>query len=260
MKWLPGGWQRADRAEREWATVPGRTTEKTTLNQGNAQGGPGTRVYGRDERPQEPAAPIGLGPEARDVDVSAGTFRMLLLGGGVSGFLTVLCAATLVNRGNTVGMWIWQLVFGVVFLWFAFSASGMLNSRGFLVDRSGFYARTRGEVFGVPWKEISAIGIGRLPWIEQNRPVHPERRVALEFYPADAGFSSRHPELERWLVEEPPSVADTPGVRYRFHLPPFSRVPRAVEQAVQTSAPRKWIGHYRRHLPPMPTNNDSVRR
>lgn len=258
MKWLPGGWQRADRGGREWATSPRRSADGGTVRYDGAHNGPGTRVYAREERPAEPPAPVGLGPEARDVDVSAGSFRMLLIGGGLSGFLTVLCAATLVTSGNSVGTWFWQLVFGVVFLWFAVSARGMLSSRGFLLDRSGFYARTRGEVFGVPWQEISAIGVGSLPWIEQNRPVHPQRRVALEFYPADPHFPARHPELERWLVEEPPSLANTPGVRYRFHLPPFARVPRHVEEAVRAVAPTKWLGRYRRNLPPM-SNPDSIR-
>ncbi|MCX2732271.1 hypothetical protein OOZ19_18695 [Saccharopolyspora sp. NFXS83] len=253
MKWLPGGWQRADRSEREWATVPGRVTGKSdaTARFGAERGGPGTRVYDKHDRPAETAAPIGLGPEAQDVDVSAGSFRLLLIGGGLSGFGTVLCAATLANNGSSVGVWIWQLVLGIIFLGFVLSSRGMLNSRGFLLDRSGFYARTLGEVYGVSWNEISAIGIGSLPWIEQKRPVHPERRVALEFYPADPGFGGRHPELDRWRVEEQPSLPGTSSVRYRFHLPPFTRLPRAVERAVQTVAPRKWVGHYRRHLPPV---------
>ncbi|MFR9729609.1 hypothetical protein ACL03H_10300 [Saccharopolyspora sp. MS10] len=251
MKWLPGGWQRADRSQREWATSPHRVSgqDGVTARLGSDRGAQHTRVYGNQDRPAEPAGPVGLGVEARDVDVSASSFRMLLLGGGISGFGTVLCAATLVNQGGSVSVWIWQLVFGVIFLGFAMSSRGMLNSRGFLVDRSGFYARTLGEIYGVAWSEISAIGIGSLPWIEQKRPVHPERRVALEFYPADPGFGSRHPELERWRVEEEPSIPGTPSVRYRFHLPPFTRIPKAVESAVQTAAPRKWVGHYRRHLP-----------
>ncbi|MEU6130119.1 hypothetical protein ABZ805_13200 [Saccharopolyspora sp. NPDC047091] len=253
MKWLPGGWQRADRAGREWATVPGRVTRRddATARLGAERGGPATRVYGNREQPPEPPAPVGLGPEAHDVDVSASSFRLLLIGGGVSGLGTVLCAATLANNGSTVGMWVWQLVFGIVFLGFLISSRGMLSSRGFLLDRSGFYARTLGEVYGVSWNEISAIGIGSLPWIEQKRPMHPERRVALEFYPADRGFAARHPELDRWRVEEQPSLPETPSVRYRFHLPPFTRLPRALERAVQTVAPRKWVGHYRRHLPPL---------
>lgn len=231
--------------------MPGRVTGKTaaTARFGAERGGPGTRVYDKQDRPAEPAGPIGLGPEAQDVDVSAGSFRLLLLGGGLSGLGTVLCAATLANNGSSVGMWIWQLVLGIVFLGFVVSSRGMLNSRGFLLDRSGFYARTLGEVYGVSWNEISAIGIGSLPWIEQKRPVHPERRVALELYPADPGFGGRHPELDRWRVEEKPSLPNTPSVRYRFHLPPFTRLPRAVERAVQVVAPRKWVGHYRRHLP-----------
>jgi hypothetical protein len=194
--------------------------------------------------------PTLLGTDAQDVDVSATSFKTLLIGGGVSGLLTVLIAATLVNNGSTVGMWIWQLVFGVIFLWFVSASRGMLSGRGFLFDRSGFYARTRGEVFGVTWDEIAAVGIGTLPWVQHRRPVSPEQRTALEIYPADPGFAVRHPEFERWRIEEPPSMPGLPGERYRFHLPPFSRLPKTLEGAVQAIAPAKWVGQYRRHLPP----------
>lgn len=193
-----------------------------------------------------------LGADAHDVDVSAASFRSLLIGGGISGLGTVLIAAALVNNGSTVGMWIWQLIFGVAFLWFVMGSRGMLRGRGFLIDRSGFYARTMGEVVGVDWREVQAVGIGTLPWIENKRPVNPERRRALEIYPADPGFAERHPELERWWVEEPPTVQGLPPDRYRFHLPPFSRLPKDLEGAIKDIAPQKWVGQYRRHLPPPP--------
>lgn len=192
---------------------------------------------------------VGLGPEARDIDVSAESFRLLVIGGGSSGLVTVMCAASLAHNGNSLSTWLWQLVSGVVFLWFATSAKGMLRSRGFLVDRYGFYARTQGEIFGVSWSEISAIGIGSLPWVQGRRPVHPLRRQAIEFYAADPGFVSRHPELERWRVDEPATVPGLPNFRYRFFLPPLSRVPRQMERAVTELTGRKWIGRYRRALP-----------
>ncbi|MBB5155346.1 hypothetical protein [Saccharopolyspora phatthalungensis] len=248
MKWLPGGWQRADQVEHERATEPVRS--RGTARYASGQAGspdPATRV-----QPGGGHRPTLLGADAHDVDVSASSFKALLIGGGVSGLLTVLVAAALVNSGSSVFMWIWQLVFGVLFLWFITASRGMLNSRGFLIDRSGFYARTRGEVFGVSWDEIKAVGIGTLPWIQHRRPVAPERRQALELYPADPGFPTRHPELERWRVEESPSMPGLPGERYRFHLPPFSRLPKELEGAVQTVAPQKWVGHYKRHLPPPP--------
>ncbi|SDW73597.1 hypothetical protein SAMN05216215_10052 [Saccharopolyspora shandongensis] len=246
MKWLPGGWQRADRVEQERATVPAgpRNTARYTSNPAGAAE-PATRV-----QPGGGHRPTLLSADAHDVDVSASSFKALLIGGGISGLLTVLVAAALVNNGNSVGLWIWQLVFGVIFLWFLTASRGMLNSRGFLLDRSGFYARTRGEVFGVTWDEIKAVGVGTLPWIQHRRPVAPERRHALEIYPADPGFASRHPELDRWRVEEQPSMPGLPGERYRFHLPPFSRLPKELEDAVQTVAPQKWIGRYKRELPP----------
>ncbi|MGP4018043.1 hypothetical protein [Saccharopolyspora sp. 5N708] len=246
MKWLPGGWQRADR---EWATVPGRRPNHGDTARYTAEraAGPerGTRV-----QPGGGHRPTLLGADAQDVDVSASSFKTLVIGGGLSGLITVLIAATLVNKGNTVGMWIAQLVFGVIFLWFISSARGMFSSRGFLLDRSGFYARTRGEVFGVTWDEVAAVGVGTLPWIQHRRPVAPERRQALEIYPADPGFAARHPEFDRWRIDEPPSMPGLPGERYRFHLPPFSRLPKTLEGAVQKIAPHKWVGQYRRQLPP----------
>jgi hypothetical protein len=241
MKWLPGGWQRADQ---ERGTVPRRTVAE----HGTAKY-PEPPPAARSGGEHPPHGATLLGAQAQDVDVSANSFRNLLVGGGISGFLTVLCAASLVNQGGGVGLWIWQLVFGVIFLWFVGASRGMLSSRGFLLDRSGFYARTRGEVVGVAWGEIKAVGVGSLPWIQHNRPVHPERRQALEIYPADPGFDARHPELERWRIDEPASMPGLPGVRYRFHLPPFSRLPRQLEHAVQMVAAQKWVGHYKRELP-----------
>jgi hypothetical protein len=205
----------------------------------------GTRV-----QPGGGHRPTLLGADAQDVDVSASSFKTLVIGGGLSGLITVLIAATLVNNGNTVGMWIAQLIFGVIFLWFISSARGMFSGRGFLLDRSGFYARTRGEVFGVTWDEVAAVGVGTLPWIQHRRPVAPERRQALEIYPADPGFAARHPEFDRWRIDEPPSMPGLSGERYRFHLPPFSRLPKTLEGAVQKIAPHKWVGQYRRQLPP----------
>ncbi|MCI2422066.1 hypothetical protein MOQ72_32005 [Saccharopolyspora sp. K220] len=249
MKWLPGGWQRADRVEREWATVPGRRANQRDTARYTAGRGTtperGTRV-----QPGGGHRPTLLGADAQDVDVSASSFKALVIGGGLSGLITVLIAATLVNQGSTVGMWIWQLVFGVIFLWFISASRGLFSSRGFLLDRSGFYVRTRGEVFGVTWDEIAAVGVGTLPWIQHRRPVAPERRQALEVYPADPGFAARHPEFDRWLIDEPPSMPGLPGERYRFHLPPFSRLPKTLEGAVQTIAPHKWVGQYRRQSPP----------
>ncbi|GAA4886498.1 hypothetical protein GCM10023222_51890 [Saccharopolyspora cebuensis] len=222
-----------------------------------AVGDQGTARYTSDHAAQPTRAPAGpsqpvptvLSADAQDVDVSASSFRLMLIGGGLSGLVAVLCAAVIAAGRAGVGVWIAQLVSGILFIGFLLSARGMLNSRGFLFDRNGFYARTKGEVFGVAWDEISAIGIGTLPWIQHGRPVHPERRQALEFYPADPGFAARHPEWERWRVQERPSMPGLPGERYRFHLPPFSRLSRSLEGAVQTVAPRKWVGQYRRESP-----------
>ncbi|MEV4644049.1 hypothetical protein [Saccharopolyspora sp. NPDC049426] len=241
MKWLPGGWQRADWSE-PTRTIPRGTARYTSGRQAAEPHPP----------PAGAPAPTMLGADAHDIDVSSASFRSLLIGGGISGLGTVLIAAALVNNGSTAGMWFWQLVFGVAFLWFVMGSRGMLRGRGFLIDRSGFYARTMGEVVGVDWREIKAVGIGALPWIENKRPVNPERRRALEIYPADAGFMDRHPELDRWLVEEPPTVQGLPPDRYRFHLPPFSRLPKDLEAAVKDIAPQKWVGQYRRHLPRPP--------
>lgn len=220
-----------------------RGTARYTSEHAATQG-PATRV-----QPGPGHRPVVLGADARDVDVSASMFRALVIGGGLSGLGTVLVAAALVNKGSTVGLWVWQLVFAVLFLWFIVGSRGVFNGRGFLVDRSGFYARTTGEVFGVSWDEIKAVGIGTLPWVQHGRLVAPDRRQALEFYPADPGFAARHPELERWRVIEPASLPGMPDERYRFHLPPFSRLPRALEGAVQDVVPQKWVGHYKRSLP-----------
>ncbi|MDA3628618.1 hypothetical protein [Saccharopolyspora oryzae] len=249
MKWLPGGWDRADRGnDQERQTVPARplgergtaryTSERDVMQE------PATRI-----QPGGGHRPVVLSADARDVDVSASSFKALAIGGGISGLCTVLIAATLVNKGNSLGLWFWQLVFGVLFLWFISASRGMFNGRGFLIDRSGFYARTSGEVCGVAWDEIKAIGIGTLPWVQNRRPIAPERRRALEFYPTDPGFPARHPELERWRITEPASMPGLPGERYRFHLPPFSRLPKALEGAVQDVAPQKWVGQYRREQP-----------
>jgi hypothetical protein len=255
MKWLPGGWQRSENAEHE--TTPRRTTPypEWTAKIGNSQAEPATKVQSGTpgQSPAKgPTGATGLAPDAQDVDVSATSFRTLLIGGGISGLLTVLCAAALVNNGASPTMWLWQLLFGVIFLWFITASRGMLASRGFLFDRSGFYVRTKGEVFGVPWTEVGAVGVGSLRWIENKRPVHPERRQALEIYPADPAFPDRHPEFDRWLVEESAPMPGLPGLRYRFHLPPINRLARHLERATQTVAPRKWVGQYRRHQPPRP--------
>jgi hypothetical protein len=196
-----------------------------------------------------PSRAATLLSQARDIDISASAYRNLLVGGGISGFCAILCAATIAEKGSSVGAWFWQLVFGVIFLWFVTGARGALSGRGFLVDRSGLYMRTKGEVLGVPWEEVSAVGIGSLPWIQHRRPVHPGQRHAFEFYPADLGFPARHPEFERWLIEEPPTVSGLPSIRYRFFLPPFGRLARDFESAVQAVAARKWVGHYWRKLP-----------
>jgi hypothetical protein len=245
MKWLPGGWDRAD-VERQRPTTPA-TADPTVVEPG------GPRRPARQE--PAPGSRRGgmLSPDAQDVDVSAGSFRNLLLGGGISGFFTVLFAAGLVDNPSGAGLWLGQIVAVMLFALFVRSAGGMLRSRGFLFDRSAFYARTQGEVFGVAWEEISAVGVGSLPWVQYRKPVSPERRHAVELYPADPGFPRRHPELERFLVEEPAPMPGLADIRYRFHLPPMTRVPRRVEHAVQTVAPRKWIGRYRRQLPPPPT-------
>lgn len=251
MKWLPGGWQRADRVDAERGTIPAAPRAGTAqYTSTHRVAGPAGRNPRDNGSPSPPAGSALLGSQARDVDVSASSFRNFLVGGGLSGLLTVLCAAAMVNNGSSIMMWIWQLVFGIVFLWFLSGSRGMLASRGFLLDRSGFYMRTRGEVFGVEWSEIMAIGVGNLPWIEHRRPVNPERRQALEFFPSDGAFPDRHPELDRWLVEEPAPMPGLPSIRYRFHLPPLSRLSRSVEHAVQTAEPRKWVGHYRRATPP----------
>jgi hypothetical protein len=244
MNWLTGGWQRVR------ATMPGRSPADRPTARATKPAGD-TRVYSVPPRPQQPQASGAtlLGAQAQDVDVSASSFRNLLVGGGISGFFTILSAASLEYRGSSVQAWFWQLLFGVIFLWFLSASRGMMSSRGFLFDRSGFYVRTRGEVFGVAWGEISAIGIGTVPWIQHRRPVHPGQRQALELYPADPGFPGRHPEFERWLINEPAPMSGLPTVRYRFHLPPFTRLPRHLEDAVQAVASRKWVGQYKRELP-----------
>lgn len=198
--------------------------------------------------PQTRDAPL-LGANARDIDVSAAAFRNLLVGGGISGFLTVLCAAALAGSGSGFWLWFWQIVFGVCFVWFIAAARGSLSGRGFLLDSRGLYPRTNGEVFAVPWEEITAAGVGSLRPVENRRLVHPERRRALELFPADPAFPERHPELERWRVEESPPMQGLPGVRYRFHLPALSRLPKQLEKGVQAAAPRAWVGQYRRRLP-----------
>lgn len=247
MKWLPGGWQRADRAQPERGTVP----VSVAPEQGTAKYTPAdAAAYAAPPPHGHNAAPAGrqggMLTDAYDVDVSASLFRNFLVGGGTSALATVLIAAVMVNQGPSIIMWLWQLLFGVAFVWFVTAGRGMLASRGFLLDRSGFYARTQGTVVGVPWQEISAVGIGQLPWIQDKRPTHPERRQALEFFPADGAFADRHPQFDRWLVQEPPPMRGLPGVRYRFHLPPFTRIPRTVEQAVRAVEPRKWVGSYQR--------------
>lgn len=271
MKWLPGGWQRADRTnvptstrrvDPNAATAPRRTvTRQPDGEQGDAPGPDAertrqepvrsTRAY--DQAQRRPAAnsepPLLLSEAARDIDVSAAAFRNLAIGGGISGFLTVLCAAALANSSGGVWLWVWQIVFGAAFLWFVASAKGSLSGRGFLMDRSGVYPRTRGEVYGISWNEITAVGVGSLRLIENKRLVHPERRRAFELFPADSGFPARHPELERWRVEEPPPMSGLPAVRYRFHLPAFSRLPHRLEHGVQAVAPRAWVGQYRLQPP-----------
>ncbi|GAB3544134.1 hypothetical protein J2S53_004381 [Actinopolyspora lacussalsi] len=276
MKWLPGGWQRADRVDPEGKTAPRRTVpqQETVVERRNVPPGeptppsasgstrqdayPSTRVQRRAGGDPTSAGPergggraVLLGEHARDIDVSAAAFRNLAVGGGISGFLTVLCAAALADSPGGVWLWIWQLVFGVCFVWFITSAKGSLSGRGFLVDQRGICPRTSGEVFAVPWDEVAAAGIGSLRPIENRRLVHPGRRRCLELFPADSAFPGRHPELERWRVEEPPPMQGLPSVRYRFHLPVLSRLPKRLEQAVQAAAPRVWVGNYRRR-PPTP--------
>ncbi|ASU77832.1 hypothetical protein CDG81_05355 [Actinopolyspora erythraea] len=275
MKWLPGGWQRADRVDPEGTTAPRRTVpqQETVVERRNVPPGgstppsasrrgstrqdayPATRVQRRAGGVGESAgAPrsggaVLLGEHARDVDVSAAAFRNLAVGGGASGFLTVLCAAALAESPGGVWLWIWQLVFGVCFVWFIASAKGSFSGRGFLMDNRGICPRTSGEVFAVPWEEVTAVGVGSLRPVENRRLVHPERRRALELFPADSAFPERHPELERWRVEEPPPIQGLPAVRYRFYLPALSRLPKRLEQAIQAAAPRVWVGHYRRRIP-----------
>ncbi|NHD18774.1 MULTISPECIES: hypothetical protein [unclassified Actinopolyspora] len=270
MKWLPGGWQRADRGNTEGSTAPYRTlaqqetvVERRKVAPGHDAEPPGTRAGDRGGPPsatrvepmteqQSGRPPRGaalLGDHARDVDVSAAAFRNLLVGGGISGFLTVLCAAALAGSGSGFWLWFWQIVFGVCFVWFIAASRGSLSGRGFLLDSRGLYPRTNGEVFAVPWEEVTAVGIGALRPVENRRLVHPERRRALELFPADPLFPERHPELERWRVEEPPPMQGLSGVRYRFHLPALSRLPKQLERGVQSAAPRAWVGQYRRRLP-----------
>ncbi|WP_019855185.1 hypothetical protein [Actinopolyspora mortivallis] len=269
MKWLPGGWQRADRANPKGGTAPystlaqhetvverrnvppddtGTVPQRTTSRRSDAP--PPTRVASKAAQWSE-SAPL-LGEHARDVDVSGAAFRNLVIGGGTSGFLTVLCAAALAGSGNGFWLWCWQIVFGVVFLWFLASAKGAMSGRGFLVDNRGIYPRTSGEVFAVPWSEITAVGVGSLRPVENRKLVPPERRRALEIFPADPGFAARYPELDRWRVEESPPMQGLPGVRYRFHLPALNRLPKRLEKAVQEAAPRVWVGQYRRK-PPAPS-------
>jgi hypothetical protein len=209
----------------------------------------GTLKYSTERPPpnrKSSSAPALLDPRARDVDVSSSSFRNLLIGGGFSGLGTILCAADISQRGGGLWTWFWQLAFAVVFLWFVTASRGILSGRGFLVDRSGLYMRTRGEVFGVSWDEISAAGVSTQPWIHQRRLAHPGRRCAFEFFPADRGFSARHPELERWLIDDRPPRPGLPTTRYRFFLPPLSRIPKQLEESVRTMAPRVWVGKYRR--------------
>jgi hypothetical protein len=205
----------------------------------------------RYEPERTPSPGTLLGTHARDIDVSASSFRNLLVGGGITGLGTVLCAASIASDGGGLWVWFWQLVFAGGFLWFVSASRGILSGRGFVVDRRGLYVRTNGQVVGVSWEEISAAGIGSLPWIQHRRPVHPGRRQAFELYPADHGFAARHPEFQRWLVEDQPPKRGLPMTRYRFFLPPVSKLPRQIEKAVQEVAPRKWVGRYRRQ-PPKP--------
>ncbi len=205
-----------------------------------------TRQYTAD-----PIGATGLGTQARDVDISVSSFRNLLVGGGITGFGTVLCAAALATQGSGVWLWVWQLLFGMAFCWFLAASPGALSSRGVLFDHTGLYVRDRGDVVGVGWDEIHGVGVGTLPWIKQGRLANPQRKQAFELYPSDPMFPTRHPHLERWRVHEPPPMHGLPGVRYRFHLPPLSGLPRRLQRAVQSVAPRKWIGRYHREpLPP----------
>lgn len=229
MRWLTGGWQRAE---------PATVRAASPVDE--------TRPY---DSPQEPPPVMRLDSRARDIDVSGSIFRNLLVGGGITGFGTVLCAASIAESGGGLWLWFWQLVFAACFIWFVSGARGVFTGRGFMVDRNGLYVRAGGDIFGVPWNEIEAVGVGSLPWVHNRRPVHPARRQAFEFFPAGHGFAARHPELERWLVRDTPPSRGLPSARYRFFLPPLSRLPRRLESAVQSAAGRKWLGHYRRDLP-----------
>ncbi|MBP2472525.1 hypothetical protein JOF53_001397 [Crossiella equi] len=183
---------------------------------------------------------------AYDLDFGVTSARWLLVAGAVSGLGTIVCAAVVANGDAKATTWVLQLLFFALFIWSAAGLRRALRGRGFVATGDALSWRSDGTVHRVPWSEIGAIGIGTLPWLNHASLVHPEQRESLELYPADPAFPARYPALDPWRVEEEPPVAGLPGTRYRFPFPPFTRLPKRIEQAVQEIQPKRWHGRYAR--------------
>ncbi|MCK2243596.1 MULTISPECIES: hypothetical protein [unclassified Crossiella] len=192
------------------------------------------------------AAPKVANPLAYDLDFGAASARWLLLAGALFGLATVACAAVIANGDAKGTTWVAQLIFAALFLWSVFSIRGTLRGRGVIATGDALSWRSDGSVHRIPWSEIGAVGVGTLPWFNHASLVHPEQREALEIFPADPSFPARNPALDRWRVEEEPPMPGLPGTRYRFPFPPFTRLPKRIEQAVQEIQPKRWHGRYPR--------------
>ncbi|WP_156051717.1 hypothetical protein [Allokutzneria albata] len=231
MKWRRGGWERVP--------APSSVAETSVVNPQR----PPTMKIAAPERA------LALQPGAVDLDFGVSGARWLMLGGGISGFLAVVCAAILTDGETHPWIWLWQIVSGAAFLWFVGSARASLRGRGLIVDRRALWWRAEGTLHAVPWQEIGAVGISSRPLLDRASVVRPDQRIGLEVFPADPAFPARYPQLDQWRVDEPPPREGLPATRYRFPLPPAGRLPGKVEDAVQDVAANAWVGRYRIEAP-----------
>jgi hypothetical protein len=198
--------------------------------------------YPQQYPPQQPAA---FGPPPVVIDVGGDAKVKALIGGSVAGVIGLIAIFSALNGqvDGGVGGRIVGGLFGLVFL-----GIGLLpiiawrkvsRPRRLVFDGHGVrWDDPQGKPWSVPWMELSGLGISRTQQRRVRLADYIMRRtmVRLDLFPADAGFRSRHPEMEHlWEFH-------TVKNGYRLPLGSNPRYIPVIEQAMRQYCPAVYLG------------------
>ncbi|TMR29878.1 hypothetical protein ETD85_31060 [Nonomuraea zeae] len=179
------------------------------------------------------------------LDVGGDAKVKALAGGsvaGVIGLMAIFSALTGQVTGGA-GTGVVVAILGLVFLLIGLSPiiawRRVSRPRRLVLD--GFGVRwddPQGRPWAVPWGELSGVGISRT----RQRRVKPadylfrKTMVRLDLFPADAGFRSRHPEMEHlWEFH-------TVENGYRLPLGSNPKYIPVIERAMRQWRPAAYLG------------------